>query len=230
MSRWMLVGTVMAAVAIGGGFWVTRTPEARPHPHEYSPLVPIDLTLAVAGDGGDSVVPWELLRRDFSGKSSEGEWIDIEEVVKRNRVTLLTYFAEWCANCLYEAPDLVAKYNEGHDQGLAIVARSEYSHPDVVAEYLEEFGIEYPVLVGSPNPKPDNEDLVRTTTGHFRLRKALRDPRKWGTPMNIVVVDGDLANASIVTGEFFPGHFDHAFRPVLEGAASHTDAMSTTDP
>ncbi len=230
MTKWIVLAVALLVVA---GGWLMRDPPATadgedaPHPHEYSPVVAIDLTAAVSGAGGDELVPWEVLRRDFSGVTRDGAEIDLDEVVRENRVTLLTYFAEWCANCRYEAPDLVAKFGAHGDDGLMIIGRSEYSHPDVVDEYVDEFGIEYPVILGSPNPDPDNEDLVRVTTSHFRMRKALLDPRKWGTPLNIVVVDGDPTRASIVTGEFFPGAFDETFGGYLGGgmpvAASATD-------
>ena len=49
--------------------------------------------------------------------------------MRGNRVTLLTYFTEWCDNCRYEAPDLVAKYGAHREDGLMIIGRSEYSHP-----------------------------------------------------------------------------------------------------
>ena len=233
MTRWIV--SAVALLAVAGAGWLVMNPvagaeeEAAPHPHEYSPVVAIDLTAEIAGAGGDYLVPWEVLRRDFSGTSRDGEQIDLDELVSRNRVTMLTYFAEWCANCRYEAPDLVAKYSAHHGDGFVIVGRSEYSHPDVVADYVAEFGIEYPVILGSPNPDPDSEDLVRTTTSHFRLRKALLDPRKWGTPLNIVVVDGDLTRASIVTGEFFPGAFDETFGGYLDGSVAADDEASATD-
>jgi thiol-disulfide isomerase/thioredoxin len=233
MTRWIV--SAVALLVVAGGGWLVMNPvataeeEAAPHPHEYSPVVKVDLTAEVAGAGGDYLVPWDVLRRDFSGTSRGGEAIDLEEVVSRNRVTLLTYFAEWCANCRYEAPDLVAKYNARKADGLMVIGRSEYSHPDVVAEYVDEFGIEYPVILGSPNPDPDNEDLVRTTTSHFRMRKALLDPRKWGTPLNIVVVDGDPTQASVVTGEFFPGAFDKTFVGYLDGSMPAAEEASGMD-
>ncbi len=233
MTRWIV--SAVALLVVAGGGWLVMNPvataeeEAAPHPHEYSPVVGIDLTAEVAGAGGDYLAPWDVLRRDFSGTSRDGEEIDLEEVVRRNRVTLLTYFAEWCANCRYEAPDLVAKYNAHKADGLMIIGRSEYSHPDVVADYVDEFGIEYPVILGSPNPDPDSEDLVRTTTSHFRMRKALLDPRKWGTPLNIVVVDGDPTRASIVTGEFFPGAFDETYGGYLDGVMPAADEATDMD-
>ena len=69
---------------------------------------------------------------------------------------------------------------------------------------------------------------MRVTTSHFRMRKALLDPRKWGTPLNIVVVDGDPHRASIVTGEFFPGAFDETFGGYLDGSVAPDEASAWT--
>ena len=124
MTRWIV--SAVALLVLAGGWLVMNlaapAEEApAPHPHEYSPVVAIDLTAEVAGAGGDRLVPWEVLRRDFSGTSRDGAEIDLEDVVRGNRVTLLTYFAEWCANCRYEAPDLVAKYGAHREDGLMII-------------------------------------------------------------------------------------------------------------
>lgn len=198
--------TVWGAVAlvVGGGLWMGLREE--PHPHEYAPIQAVSLEDELADEP-------EILERtrsleDFSGTSLDGREVDARELVEEHPVVLFTYVAEWCQNCRYEAPHLARLYWKYADRGFRIVARSEYSHPDVMKEVAGEFGSPYPIVQGSPNPDPENEDAVRTTTHHYRLRKALDDPRKWGTPMNMLVVDGDLERVHMVMGEFVPEELD----------------------
>lgn len=166
-----------------------------PHPHEYAPIESFDEVLRGVPDP-------EAIAADFSGETLEGEVVDLAGTRKEHDVVLLTYFAEWCENCRYEAPELVRMHERFADEGFAIIARSEYSHPDEVRAFVERYGIDYPVLVGSPNPDPESEDEVRTSTTHYRLRRMLGDERKWGTPFNLLLADGEIF---VVAGEFEPG-------------------------
>lgn len=172
-----------------------------PHPHEYAPIETVDL-----GSGKSELKrAFEDVLDDFSGVTREGEPVELSRLLEEKRVVLLTYLAEWCANCRYEAPILAELYGRYRDRGFEIVARSEYSHRDEVERFIREFGVEHPVILGSPNPDPDDEDAVRTVTTHYRFRKALDDERKWGTPLNILILGGDLDSIRVVTGEFEPG-------------------------
>jgi thiol-disulfide isomerase/thioredoxin len=141
---------------------------------------------------------------DFRGIDLDGNSLEPLQLISENRVVLFTWFAEWCENCRYEAPELARIEQRWAESGFAAVARSEYSHPDVVREFREEFDIEYPILLGSANPDPENEDGVRIATEHYRLRKALGDTRKWGTPLSLLVVDGDIEAPYVVLGEAVP--------------------------
>jgi thiol-disulfide isomerase/thioredoxin len=116
---------------------------------------------------------------------------------------LVTWFAEWCANCGYEAPILGDLHRRWRDRGLAVVARSEYSHPDEVQGFLGRHALHVPVVPGSPNPDPEEEDAVRTSTAHYELRRALGDERKWGTPLTLVFAHGG-DSAWAVLGELVP--------------------------
>lgn len=170
-----------------------------PHPHEYAPIDTVTI------EGGELESTFEELLDEFSGPNLEGEPVELSRLLEQNRVVLLTYFAEWCSNCRYEAPILAELYQRYRDRGFEIVARSEYSHRDEVERYVQKYGVEYPVVLGSANPDPDDEDAVRTVTTHYRFRKALGDERKWGTPLNVLILGGELDTIRVVTGEFFPG-------------------------
>lgn len=170
-------------------------------PHEYAPIQPVhvsDLTPETA-----AVV--EEFLAGFSGETFAGGSVDARAVAADSRVLLLTIFAEWCCNCRMEAPKLVDLAAKWRTRGFAVISRSEYSAPVEVRRHVKEFGIPWPVLLGSPNPDPVNEDLVRTTTAHYRLRTLFGSERKWGTPYNLLVVDGDFDLLYVTDGEYEPG-------------------------
>lgn len=170
-------------------------------PHEYAPIQPVqvsDLTPQT------TAVVDEFLA-GFSGETLSGGSVDARAVAAGSRVLLLTIFAEWCCNCRMEAPKLVELATTWGDRGFSIISRSEYSAPVEARRHTEEFGLSWPVLLGSPNPDPEDEDLVRTRTAHYRIRTLFGSERKWGTPYNVLVVGGDFGTLYVTDGEYEPG-------------------------
>lgn len=190
----------LVVLVAAAGLWTGLREDA--HPHEYASLETVLLDEELAGR--PALLERTRTLRDFTGRSLDGREVDARELVRDHPVVLFTYVAEWCQNCRYEAPHLARLYWDYADRGFRVVARSEYSHPDEVRALAGDVGVPFPILPGSRNPDPENEDAVRTRTHHYRLRKALGDDRKWGTPLNLLVVDGDLDRVHVVTGEFVP--------------------------
>ena len=64
----------------------------------------------------------------------------------KGRPMLINFWATWCPPCREEIPDLMALRHEFADRGLVIVGVA-LDEPDKVSAFVEEFGIEYPILV-----------------------------------------------------------------------------------
>ena len=59
---------------------------------------------------------------DFSAKNPEGKVISLKESL--GKVTIIDFWASWCAPCRAENPNVVALYNEFHGKGLNIIGVS----------------------------------------------------------------------------------------------------------
>lgn len=59
---------------------------------------------------------------DFSAPNPEGKTISLKESL--GKVTLIDFWASWCAPCRKENPNVVALYNEFKDKGLQIIGVS----------------------------------------------------------------------------------------------------------
>jgi len=67
----------------------------------------------------------------------------------RGQVVLLNFWATWCAPCRHETPFLQQLYLDRSSKGLEIVGVSMDTRDawDDVADFVEEYGVTYPILV-----------------------------------------------------------------------------------
>jgi len=63
-----------------------------------------------------------LTAPDFKAPTPEGKMVSLKESM--GKVTLVDFWASWCAPCRAESPSLVALYNELHSKGFNIVSIS----------------------------------------------------------------------------------------------------------
>ena len=65
-------------------------------------------------------------------------------------IVLVTFFATWCAPCVLEVPNLIELQNKYVGKGFSVVAISvDQVESDVVAAFVKEKGINYPVLMAT---------------------------------------------------------------------------------
>src|SRR5262249_47229379 len=190
-----------------------------PAAHEYTDLLKVNLPEVynkyVAEHQGSETQKKELKDlfqfKDFVGKAMDGRYVNFhqpkEKGYKSAKVLIMTYIADWCPNCNYEAPYLRDMYNKYNSRGLEIVARSEYSDVEKMKAVIERHHTPYPVITGSVISY-DERQKIRMETFQYLLRTALGDKRTWGTPFSIIVINGDLNNLYVVRGEMKPEQVD----------------------
>jgi thiol-disulfide isomerase/thioredoxin len=159
--------------------------------------------------------------RDFVGAAMDGRYVNLnhpkEKGYKPSKVLIMSYVADWCVNCNYEAPYLRDLYNKYNSRGLEIVARSEYSDPVKMKAVIELHKTPYPVISGSVIDYSDRQK-IRMETFQYLLRSTLGDKRVYGTPFSIIVINGDMKNPYVVMGEMKAAQID----PIVEKALSVT--------
>lgn len=80
---------------------------------------------------------------DFELTSLEGETVRLSQF--RGQPVLLSFGASWCPDCRASVP-LSQGLHEGHPELVVLLVDGKES-PDVVRQFVDEFGITYPILL-----------------------------------------------------------------------------------
>ncbi len=96
-----------------------------------------------ADSGSAQAAPaWELRKVDGSLIKSR----DLD-----GKVVILDFWATWCPPCRKEIPGFVELQKEYSDKGLVVVGVSlDEGSPEAVKAFIRQFGINYPIVMGTP--------------------------------------------------------------------------------
>lgn len=83
---------------------------------------------------------------DFTMPSIEGAPMSIMSEVRKNRVTVLDFWASWCGPCRQETPLMVEIYKKYKDKGLGFVGISLDEDGDAWKQATDQLGIVWPQM------------------------------------------------------------------------------------
>lgn len=83
---------------------------------------------------------------DFSQATPEGSQLSIMEEIRKNKVTIIDFWASWCGPCRQEMPIMVEMYDKFKDSGLGIVGISLDQDKDDWMMAIDRLGIKWPQM------------------------------------------------------------------------------------
>ena len=149
-------------------------------PHEYAPIEWVELS--------EDKIP-------LSSLSS----MDKAESDSKSAISIISYFAEWCPNCHYEAKEIQKLYEKFTPSGLSMTLVMDYAPKEASKAFTQLHGLTMNWIPGELNEKDEEKT---NNTLFFKFRKSFNDPRSWGTPFHIIIVDDNMDYIGIVKGEF----------------------------
>ena len=118
---------------------------------------------------------------------------------KKAKVNIVSYFAEWCPNCHYDAITLKNIYDEYYQYDLEMILVMNYANMEKSRKFIELYGLKMEMILGELHEKSekDVDDILFS-----QFRKDLNDSRLWGTPLHLIIINSKIDNIGIVKGEF----------------------------
>ena len=89
---------------------------------------------------------------DFQLPTLEGQTVSLSDY--RGKPVLLNFWASWCGPCQYEMLFLQQTYEKWTGRGLVVLAVNLQESPDVVKEFMVDFGLSLPVLLATDPEVP----------------------------------------------------------------------------
>ncbi|HWK08426.1 MAG TPA: TlpA disulfide reductase family protein [Vicinamibacterales bacterium] len=84
----------------------------------------------------------------FTARTIDGKELSLASL--RGKVVIVNFWATWCPPCREEIPDLVALQSKYKDQLQIIGVSQDEAPPSTVAQFAAEHGMNYPVVMDTP--------------------------------------------------------------------------------
>lgn len=100
---------------------------------------------------------------DFTLKTIDGEEVSLSDY--EGKVVLLDFWATWCPPCRRGVPDLVEIQNQYKDEVVVIgISLDNQSTVADIEPFMEEYGINYPVVLGNQQVVTDYGNIQAIPT------------------------------------------------------------------
>lgn len=128
----ILLYSCVAAIALGAGSFVRSL---------MTEAYQVELSSEESQQGATAILAANL--PDIHGENQAvSQWL--------GKVMVVNFWATWCTPCQEEIPEFIETQEKFRDQGLVFVGIA-IDQADKVKMFSQDFGINYPVLVGSLN-------------------------------------------------------------------------------
>jgi thiol-disulfide isomerase/thioredoxin len=175
-------------------------------------------SLAAAQNEQAPILEKDIVYKDWTYKDIRtGEDVNLRKFTEGKKLTMVVYFAPWCANWKHDAPILQQFYDKYASKGLGMIAIGGYDPVPSMRSSLDALKITFPAVYESESRADKQKTL------HFQYRRFTGDTRNWGSPWYIFLWPGSMEpkgdiltrRTSIINGEVFEAEGEKFIREKL---------------
>ena len=181
--------------------------------------------LVVAQNEQSPIAEKPIAYKDWTLKNVKGGGeTNLRSFAKGKKLVMVVYWAPWCHNWQHDLAFVQQLHEKYGASGFGIIGVGEYDPVSKMKDHWDQFKLTFPSVYESDNSS------ARVTSGHYLLRTAAGDTRKWGTPLyvlldptNMLTTGENLTNKTLVgTGELVRQDAEKYIREKLglEGTAA----------
>ena len=83
---------------------------------------------------------------DFTQEAPDGTNVSLMDEVKKNKVTVIDFWASWCGPCRQEMPFMVQLYDKYQSKGFGIIGISLDNDKDAWQQATDALGVKWPQM------------------------------------------------------------------------------------
>jgi len=115
--------------------------------------------------GRDPSPEKERAAPDFLLETLGGSTLRLSDL--QGKAVLINFWATWCQPCRSEVPHLVAAYDRYRQEGLEIVAVNLQEDEGTISRFVQEFGLQFPVVIDRSGDVADKYRVIGIPTSFF---------------------------------------------------------------
>lgn len=90
---------------------------------------------------------------DFTMNDTDGKPVRLSDIVKKNKITMIDFWASWCGSCKAEMPDVKKAYDKYRNRGFAILGVTLDNDANAWKLATKIVGIPWPQVFDAKGPK-----------------------------------------------------------------------------
>ena len=100
----------------------------------------------------------------FRGKTTDNEYISLVDVINKNKIVIIDFWASWCAPCIKEMPVLTQLYNDYQNRGLEIIGVSFDDSESLWKESIKQHNMSWIQIISKKDGSDDIAELYEVVS------------------------------------------------------------------